>query len=136
MTKNNIIAKTITKIISPIIIFYGLYVLINGEESPGGGFQAGAILATYFILLDMVGIIESTKDIINKILFYSSFGILIYLLAGFIPMFLGFNFLNYNNIFYNPTDGQHIYIFCIEIGIAITVSCVLFFLYLSFKSKD
>ena len=35
-------AKNIVKIISPLIIFYGLYILVYGEDSPGGGFQSGA----------------------------------------------------------------------------------------------
>jgi multicomponent Na+:H+ antiporter subunit B len=136
MIKNNIIAKTVTKIISPVIILYGIYILMNGEDSPGGGFQAGAIFATYFILLDMLGLIKDMKEDIQKILFYASLGILLYLLVGFIPTFFGSNFLDYDAIMFDPIQGQLIGIFLIEIGIAITVSCVLAFLYLSFKSED
>jgi multicomponent Na+:H+ antiporter subunit B len=136
MIKDNIIAKTITKIISPVIIFYGIYILLNGEDSPGGGFQAGAIFATYFILLDILGFIKDSRIDKDKILLYSSLGVLLYLLVGFIPIFLGSNFLDYDALMIDPMGGQHIGIFLIEIGITITVSCVLSFLYLSFKSEE
>lgn len=36
-------------IIYPIIIMFGLYIIINGHISPGGGFQGGAILSSLFI---------------------------------------------------------------------------------------
>ena len=34
----------------PFIFLFGMYVLIHGEASPGGGFQAGAIVAAAIIL--------------------------------------------------------------------------------------
>ncbi|GAB6106419.1 MnhB domain-containing protein [Fusibacter bizertensis] len=36
-------------IIYPIIIMFGIYIIINGHISPGGGFQGGAILSSVFI---------------------------------------------------------------------------------------
>ena len=34
----------------PFIFVFGIYVLVHGEASPGGGFQAGAIVAAAVIL--------------------------------------------------------------------------------------
>ena len=34
----------------PFILLFGLYVLVHGESSPGGGFQAGAIMAGGLLL--------------------------------------------------------------------------------------
>lgn len=36
-------------IIYPIVIMFGLYIILNGHISPGGGFQGGAILGSVFI---------------------------------------------------------------------------------------
>lgn len=38
----------------PIILVFGVYVLLNGHLSPGGGFSGGAILAAAFILYALV----------------------------------------------------------------------------------
>ena len=40
------IVKTISSIIFPFIIIYGLYVIAHGHLTPGGGFQGGAIVAS------------------------------------------------------------------------------------------
>lgn len=39
------IQRTIVSIIYPIFIIFGLYIIINGADYPGGGFQGGAIMA-------------------------------------------------------------------------------------------
>lgn len=44
----SIIAVT-TGLLYPFVIVFGLYVIANGHNYPGGGFQGGAILATLFI---------------------------------------------------------------------------------------
>jgi multicomponent Na+:H+ antiporter subunit B len=33
----------------PFVIVFGMYIIFNGHDTPGGGFQGGAILATLFI---------------------------------------------------------------------------------------
>lgn len=36
-------------IIYPLVMIFGLYIILNGHISPGGGFQGGAILGSVFI---------------------------------------------------------------------------------------
>lgn len=43
--------KTICRLILPFVILYGLYIILNGDISPGGGFQGGVVLATCYLLL-------------------------------------------------------------------------------------
>ncbi len=38
----------------PFIMLFAVYVVIHGHDSPGGGFQGGAILAATLILIRMV----------------------------------------------------------------------------------
>jgi len=47
----NIIVKTVSRIIFPFILVYGIYLAIYGHLGPGGGFPAGVVIATGFILL-------------------------------------------------------------------------------------
>lgn len=43
------IISRITGFLYPVVILFGFYVIANGHNTPGGGFQGGAILATLFI---------------------------------------------------------------------------------------
>ena len=47
---DDIIIKTTAKILVPFILLFGIYVVVNGADSVGGGFQGGAILAAAFIV--------------------------------------------------------------------------------------
>jgi multicomponent Na+:H+ antiporter subunit B len=46
-----VIVKTVTQIICGIIFLYGIYIILHGHLTPGGGFAGGAIIAGSFILL-------------------------------------------------------------------------------------
>ena len=48
------IVKTLSKFIIPVILVFGIYILLNGHLSPGGGFSGGAILASALIIFAMV----------------------------------------------------------------------------------
>ena len=49
MTHESSIVSTITGLLYPFIIVFGIYIILNGHDTPGGGFQGGAILAVLFI---------------------------------------------------------------------------------------
>ena len=42
------------RIICPAMLLFGLYLILNGHISPGGGFQGGLAIATYFICRYMI----------------------------------------------------------------------------------
>jgi multicomponent Na+:H+ antiporter subunit B len=45
------IVRTISNIIFPFIMIFGLYVIAHGHLTPGGGFQGGAVVASGCALL-------------------------------------------------------------------------------------
>ena len=49
MSRNTIV-QTTAKILLPFIIMFGAYVVINGADSVGGGFQGGAVISAAFIV--------------------------------------------------------------------------------------
>lgn len=51
---DNTILKEISKLIIPFIQIFGLYIIIFGHISPGGGFAGGTIIGASFILLRIV----------------------------------------------------------------------------------
>ena len=128
------IFKVIIKFIIPYMLLFAFYIQINGEVSPGGGFQAGALIASIAIAYSMI--VE--KDLIKQenLLRLSSFGVVIYLLTGLCALFYGYNFLNYYYLSNDKHLAQFIGIFTIELGVAISVSSVMLFIYYIFNQKE
>ncbi|MBW6501767.1 MAG: hypothetical protein K0B05_10280 [Bacteroidales bacterium] len=46
-----VIVKKTTQLIAGLVFLYGIYIIIHGHLTPGGGFAGGVILAGSFILL-------------------------------------------------------------------------------------
>lgn len=47
----SIIVKTISRLTVGLVLLYGLYILLHGHISPGGGFAGGVIIALSFVHL-------------------------------------------------------------------------------------
>lgn len=135
---NNSILILTTRFLLPFVVLFSFYIQINGETSPGGGFQAGAIFASIFIALDLsnaapeyIGQILKEK----RLLSLSATGVGIYLACGIIPMLRGYNFLNYNALHKIDMTGQKIGIITIEMGVGITVASTLLLIYNLIKTN-
>ena len=55
------IIRVISKLLIPYILLFGFYVQFHGDFGPGGGFQAGVILASAFILYGLVFGLEAVN---------------------------------------------------------------------------
>ena len=56
-----VIVKKTTQLIAGLVFLYGIYIIIHGHLTPGGGFAGGVIIAGSFILL----ILAYGSDFIN-----------------------------------------------------------------------
>lgn len=45
------IVRTISRLLFPFMFLFGIYVLIHGHLTPGGGFQGGVIIAASVVML-------------------------------------------------------------------------------------
>jgi multicomponent Na+:H+ antiporter subunit B len=45
----SLIVKTVTRITVGLVFLYGIYIVLNGHLSPGGGFSGGVIIGLAFI---------------------------------------------------------------------------------------
>ena len=130
------VLKIVLSFIIPYFILYALYIQLNGEVSPGGGFQAGVIFAAAIIALDLTHGKERTLLTFSEqgLIICAVTGVLIYAATGLISFLFNDNYLNYSSIAKNPiiTDpiaGQHIGIFSIEIGVGLTVASIMCLIY-------
>lgn len=64
--KNDKILQLSAKILVPIIVLFGIYVILNGHLSPGGGFSGGAIIGAGLILYVNAYGFEKAKRIMNR----------------------------------------------------------------------
>ncbi|NLI20667.1 MAG: hypothetical protein GX418_03880 [Clostridiales bacterium] len=48
--KNDQILQTAARALTPVVLLFGLYVVLNGHLSPGGGFSGGAIMGAGLVL--------------------------------------------------------------------------------------
>lgn len=126
--KSNIIIEYCSKIAAPIILVFVLYIQVCGTISPGGGFQAGAILASLIIGLNLsYGFLIEAKNLLKL----GVFGLVTYLLPGIYSLAVNYNFLDYDALPFGD-KAQKIGIEIVEIGIGITVASTLTLLYYTF----
>ncbi len=136
--RHYLIPRLVGRMLIPFIVLFALYVQFHGDYSPGGGFQAGAILAAAMILYSLL---EGEKRALAAIPsawlhFMIAAGALIYGGVGVVTMLLGGNFLDYSVLSEDPIAGQHLGIILIEAGVGITVAGVLLSIYHAFAARD
>jgi len=124
-SQQSVIVKTVCRILVPFVQMFGLYVIMHGHSSPGGGFQGGVILGSSFILLSLGYGIDEVKRRFSlaAVTVFTSFGVFLYAAIGILCLFLGANFLDYGIL---PTvEPRVVGSLGIEIGVGITVMAVM-----------
>ena len=86
------------RMLVPFTIVYGVYVLCLGEFSPGGGFQAGALLAVGVLLARLILGFDTKFNVLGKTsVVMAGLGTFLYAFTGWLTIFGGADyFLNYD----------------------------------------
>lgn len=137
--KNDIILQKIAFILVPVIIMFGIYVILNGHLSPGGGFSGGAIIGAGLILyLNAFGFKKTERFFTRKTFSYCSFGALFfYACAKGYSFFTGANHLESGIPLGTPgaiiSSGL---ILPLNICVGIVVACTMYGFYALFRKGD
>lgn len=93
--KNDVILQVVAGFLVPIIVIFGVYVILNGHLSPGGGFSGGAIIGAGLILyLNAFGFEKTERFFTEKTYKWVSFcSLTFYCLAKSYSFFTGANHL-------------------------------------------
>lgn len=67
--KNTTIRNTAVRALFPFVLVFGVYILLNGHLSPGGGFSGGSILGAGMILLDVSLGVETVRKFFSGTVF-------------------------------------------------------------------
>ena len=142
MTKqsDDVIVKTLSRLLIPFMQIYALYVIAHGHYSPGGGFQGGVILGASFVLLVITYGLDNTlrmmSEKVNTIL--CSLGVLLYAGIGLLCIILGGNFLDYGALdkilHVGTAHARSLGILGIETGVGIAVMAVIVSIFLDIST--
>ena len=137
----NVIIKTICRIIIPFLQIFALYVIMHGHYSPGGGFQGGVILGASFILLVIAyGMEEARRRIsLKTLMIYASVGLIIYSGIGIVCLLMGGNYLDYGKLplpISSTPAVRAMGILGIEIGVGIGVMAIMISIFLMIASYE
>jgi multicomponent Na+:H+ antiporter subunit B len=135
--RHYLIPRLAGRMLIPFIILFGLYVQFHGEHGPGGGFQAGAIVAASIMLYALLEGEKRALQVLSRrqLTFLIAIGALLYGAVGVAGILLGGNFLDYSVLMSDPVAGQHIGLLLIELGVGITVTGVLLSIFHAFAAR-
>jgi len=119
-----IVLRVAAKFYIPMILLFALYVQFHGDFGPGGGFQAGVILAAAYVLYGLIFGLDAVQKVLPPSVAEagSALGFLLYASVGIVSMIRGANFLDYDVLAEHASHGQHYGILLVELGVGITVA--------------
>ncbi|MEK9673800.1 MAG: Na(+)/H(+) antiporter subunit B [Rhodospirillaceae bacterium] len=127
MMHRKVVLRVVSKFLIPPILLFALYVQWHGDFGPGGGFQAGVIFGSGFILYALLFGVDAVKQVappwLTRLLL--AIGVLMYGGTGVACLLLGGNYLDYNVLAHDPVHGQHLGILLVEAGVGITVAAAM-----------
>jgi multicomponent Na+:H+ antiporter subunit B len=136
--KNDLVLRVVGKLLLPYILLFALYVQFHGDFGPGGGFQAGVIIAAALIFYALIYGLPAARKVMPEPLVESmmAVGVLIYGGVGLAGLLLGGNYLDYFVLDPDPVHGQERGIFWVEVGVATTVSGVMLKIFYMFTDRS
>lgn len=122
----NSVERLALKLVSVTILIactvFSLYIYAFGKATPGGGFQAGAILASGILIYR---IFDNQHDILshNAMITFIAIGAMIFLCTGFISLLFGGQLFEYSS--FHADYGHVIGSFIVETGVFVVVTASL-----------
>lgn len=135
MPWQDMILQTAVRILIPFIQLFGLYVIVHGHYSPGGGFQGGVIIGAAIILMALVFGLRSSMHYVsentNKTL--AILGPFVFCFIGALTILFGGGFLDYSAlnavIPIGSVEWRSFGIFLVELGVGIGVMSIMIRIY-------
>jgi multicomponent Na+:H+ antiporter subunit B len=126
---SSVVVRTFVRVVTPLMQLFALYVLFFGHDSPGGGFQAGVMLAGSYILVALAFGREALDRRVDerRCLALAAAGVLLYLGTGLAGMLYGGSFFDYGALPVGETVARARYygILLVETGVGLGVAATL-----------
>lgn len=135
----HLVLRVVSKLLIPIIVVFGFYVHFHGDYSPGGGFQAGVIIAAAVILYALIFGVDAARSAVPPVIVRigAALGVLIFGGVGVATLIMGENYLDYDALHPDQAHhtGQHIGILLVELGVLTTVFSVMLAIFYAFAGR-
>ncbi len=133
--RNDLVLKKTAKVLIPLLVMFGLYVILNGHLGPGGGFSGGTIIGSAFILFSLAYGPEAVSPVINMKVYRRVVlcALLFYSLSKCYSFFCGAN--GYETIFTTGTPGAIFsagLILPLNCAVGLVVACTMYGFYAIF----
>lgn len=123
-TESQVIMSTV-RVMTPFVLTFGLFVTFHGSDSPGGGFQGGALVGVVVLMLAFAFGIDPTRRWLGReaVTVVAALGVIVFAGVGLGSVALGGAFLEY--VRYPGAHPAKLGIEAVEIGgIALIVAGV------------
>ncbi|HEU0223924.1 MAG TPA: DUF4040 domain-containing protein [Steroidobacteraceae bacterium] len=136
--RHHLIPRVVGQLLIPFIVLFGLYLQFHGEFGPGGGFQAGAIIAVGIVLHALLEGEAAGRAILpTRVLTgLMAGGAFLFAAVGIAGMLLGGEFLDYSGFSADPVAGQQLGVHLVEAGVGITVTGTLVAAFHAFADRE
>lgn len=134
--KNDLILQKCACVLVPLILIFGVYIVLNGHLSPGGGFSGGAVLGSGLILyLNAFGFKKTERFFTEKVYRRATLcALTFYCLAKSYSFFTGANHLPSGIPLGTPgailSSGLILYL---NICVGLVVACTMYSFYTLFR---
>jgi len=132
MAGMTVIVRTIARLLFPFTFLFGVYIVLHGHLTPGGGFPGGVIIASSVVMLLLAHGIERTQKRVGFLQaeVLESVGGLAIAVLGLFGLLLGNAFLH--NVFPLGELGQlfsagNLPLLYLGVGIKVTAGIILIF---------
>jgi multicomponent Na+:H+ antiporter subunit B len=131
------VLRVTAKAMIAFMLLFALYVQFHGDFGPGGGFQAGVIVAASVVLYAIIYGLQAARTVVPDRVIESliAAGVLLYAGVGLAGIAFGGNYLDYFVLGADSVHGQHRGIFWVEAGVLLTVFAVMLKVFYLFASR-
>ena len=137
--KNDLILQRIASFLVPLILLFGVYIIMNGHISPGGGFSGGAVMGAGLILyLNAFGFRKT-----ERFFTFKTFKVVSLCALSFYAVSKAYSFFtgaNHLSSFISPGTPGRLFsaglIPYLNIAVGLVVCCTMYAFYTLFRKGD
>ena len=137
--RHDLILRTVGRLVVPLVLVFGIYVILNGHLSPGGGFSGGAVIGAGLILCRLA----EGGERMGKVLSFRTFRTLSTGALSFYALSKAYSFFTGANRLPSViTPGVPGRIFSaglipyLNIAVGLVVACTMYALFTLFRKGD
>jgi multisubunit Na+/H+ antiporter MnhB subunit len=110
--------RLLARVLPPVGVLVGIYLVWNGADNPGGTFQGGTVLGAMWLLVMMAGLKEPPETGRARLRWLVALGPAVFVVVGFAGIWLSGWFLSYPPAYAKPI------IVAVEAALALSIAAI------------